>query len=122
MSLEYIREYYGVPAKKGMRVTYRSKAGVITGASGPHVRVRLDGEKSDGCYHPTDLMYIPGIVFKASPDAGKTDPSLFIALLREQQAYHWVEFGLACSMGNKALSETHLAMHDKIKAALGDES
>jgi len=48
--------------------------------------------------------------------------AFFIALLRERQAYHWVEFGLACSMGNKALSETHLAMHDKIKAALGDES
>lgn len=53
----YIRRYYGVPAKRGMRVTYQGKPGVITGTSGPHLRVRLDGEKNSLPYHPSDLAY-----------------------------------------------------------------
>ena len=57
-----------------------------------------------------------------APDTGKADRAYFIALLREQQAYHLVEHGLARGMGNKDLSETHLAMHDKIKAALRADS
>jgi hypothetical protein len=60
MSLEYIREYYKVPAFKGHKISYRGKPGVIIGASGPHVKIRLDGEKSSGAYHPTDddLTYV----------------------------------------------------------------
>lgn len=57
--LEYVRNYYGVPAKKGKIVKYKDKLGVITGASGPHVKVRLDGEKNALPYHPTDLNYEP---------------------------------------------------------------
>jgi hypothetical protein len=55
MSLRYIREYYGVPAKLGEPVKYRGKVGVVTGCSGPHVRVRLADEKIALPYHPTDL-------------------------------------------------------------------
>lgn len=59
MSLEYIRKYYRVPAKRGKIVQYKAngKLGVITGASGPHVNVRLDGEKVALPYHPDDLKY-----------------------------------------------------------------
>ena len=57
MSLEYIREYYGVPAKRGEPVAYRGTPGVVTGASGPHVNVRLDGQKHSLPYHPTDLEW-----------------------------------------------------------------
>jgi len=57
--LEYIRDYYGVPAKKGVVVKYKEKFGVITGASGPYVKVRLDGEKNANPYHPDDLDYNP---------------------------------------------------------------
>lgn len=60
MSLEYIRNYYGVPAKKGGRVQYKDRVGVITGNSGPHVSVRLDGQKHSAPYHPTDLIYLTG--------------------------------------------------------------
>lgn len=55
--LEYIRNTYGVPATKGKVVSYKGQLGVITGASGPHVKVKLEGEKHADVYHPTDLNY-----------------------------------------------------------------
>ena len=55
--LEYVRNYYGVPAKKGKVVSYNGKLGVITGASGPHVKVKLEGAKHALPYHPMDLKY-----------------------------------------------------------------
>ncbi len=57
----YIRSYYGVPAKKGQRVYYRhaNKYGTIVGTSNAHLRIRLDGEKHIGTYHPTwELDYL----------------------------------------------------------------
>ncbi len=60
MSLKYIRTYYKVPAKRGVRVRFHQQAGegVITGASGPHVMVRRDGLRHALPYHPTDLIYL----------------------------------------------------------------
>jgi len=55
--LEYIRNYYGVPATKGKIVSYKGKLGVITGASGPHVKVKLEDGKHAFPYHPNDLKY-----------------------------------------------------------------
>lgn len=55
--LEYVRSYYGVPAKKGKVVSYNGTLGVITGASGPHVKVKLEGEKHVRIYHPLDIKY-----------------------------------------------------------------
>ena len=53
MSMQYIRDYYGVPAKRGGRVRYMGdKTGKITGTKGPHLRIRLDGEKVIHSYHP----------------------------------------------------------------------
>jgi hypothetical protein len=57
VSLQYIREYYGVPAKRGEPVIYQGKPGVVTGYSGPHIRVRLEGEKRSRPYHPADLEW-----------------------------------------------------------------
>lgn len=54
---EYIRDYYGVPAKRGALVEYKGKKGKVTGTNGPHVKVRLEGERHAGCYHPTDLKW-----------------------------------------------------------------
>lgn len=56
--LDYVRQYYGVPAKKGGRVTYRGAPGKIMGASGPHVDVKLDSGRRFPV-HPTDgdLIY-----------------------------------------------------------------
>jgi len=57
MSMEYIREYYKVPAKQGARVRYsggrEAHLGTIVSASGGHVNIRLDGQRHALPYHPT---------------------------------------------------------------------
>ena len=59
MSLAYIRNYYGVPAKKGVRVKAYGKPGTITGASNAHLLIKLDGEQRSNPYHPThDIEYL----------------------------------------------------------------
>lgn len=65
MSMEYIRKTYGVPAKRGARVRFTpikkhiGHEGVIVGSRGPHIRVRMDGEKQICTYHPTwEMEYI----------------------------------------------------------------
>lgn len=59
MSMENIRQQYGVPAKVGMRVTAIGKPGVITGTRGPHLRIRIDGEIKPRSYHPTWKIEYP---------------------------------------------------------------
>lgn len=64
MTMAYIRKAYAVPAKRGGRVEYKGcgkvEHGTITGADGHYLRVRLDGEKHAGNFHPTsDIRYIP---------------------------------------------------------------
>jgi len=63
MSLQYIRDTYGVPAKRGGRVEYTPNGnrtrGTITGSSGQYLRVRLDGSKHSGRFHPTwEMRYL----------------------------------------------------------------
>lgn len=59
MSMQYIRRYYGVPAKRGMRVVAIGKPGVITGSDDARLRIRLDGESRSGIYHPTwEITYL----------------------------------------------------------------
>lgn len=53
---QYIRDYYCVPAYKGVQVNAYGKEGIITGANGCYVMVRLAGEKIARPYHPTDGM------------------------------------------------------------------
>jgi hypothetical protein len=53
---EWHRNYYGVPAYKGRRVVASGRPGVITGFSGPHIFVRLDGSEFTMPYHPTWQM------------------------------------------------------------------
>ena len=43
MSMEYIRNTYGVPAKRGMRVTAYGKPGVITGIRPEHLDITPAG-------------------------------------------------------------------------------
>lgn len=64
MSLRYIRRYYEVPAHRGARVEYTGhqdvKQGTVVGSAGARLRVRMDGEKHTGIYHPTWCMsYLP---------------------------------------------------------------
>lgn len=59
MSLQYIRDYYGVPANRGGRITFTGTAdklpqqGTITGADNVRLRVRFDGQKHTAIVHPT---------------------------------------------------------------------
>lgn len=66
MSLDWIRKYYGVPAKRGGRVEYtgggKPKFGTICGVSGSHLSIRLDSAKHPMPFHPTwELRYLPPI-------------------------------------------------------------
>jgi hypothetical protein len=51
--MEYIRKYYNVPAEQGGRIEYDGRPGIIVGAQGPYLQIRLDGEQRVGSYHPT---------------------------------------------------------------------
>jgi hypothetical protein len=59
MSMRYIRDYYGVPAKRGIRVVADGNRGVIRGARGQHLRLRLDGDQRLTTWHPTwQMIYL----------------------------------------------------------------
>lgn len=53
MSLAYVRSYYGVPVKRGLRVTVGGKPGAITSVRGAYIMVRFDGHKHPLPCHPT---------------------------------------------------------------------
>lgn len=51
--MNYIRLYYGVPAKRGAQVKYNGRIGTIKGSKNGRLLIRLDGEKNIMQYHPT---------------------------------------------------------------------
>jgi hypothetical protein len=56
-NMDYIRKYYGVPAKRGMRVIYGASGyGTIVGSKGCYLRIRMDGERKVKSYHPEYLL------------------------------------------------------------------
>lgn len=64
MSIHWIRDTYGVPAKRGGRVEYtgegRPEFGTIKSAHGGYLRILLDGLKHPASFHPTwRLRYLP---------------------------------------------------------------
>lgn len=56
MSLEYVRDYYRVPAVIGRRVTVYGKPGIISADRGHYIGVTLDSDKPYVVRnaHPTD--------------------------------------------------------------------
>ncbi|KTC97922.1 hypothetical protein [Legionella feeleii] len=59
MSMEYIRMYYKVPAKRGQKVVANGKLGLITGSRGVYLRIRLEDQKRSSLYHPTwEMSYL----------------------------------------------------------------
>lgn len=60
MGLRYIRDTYGVPAKRGARVKYSGLVyGTITSVCGARIRIRLDGDTFSLPFHPTySLEYL----------------------------------------------------------------
>jgi len=68
--MAYIRKYYGVPAKRGGRVTWKTRSGVrhgtITSASA-YVYVLFDGERRPVPLHPKEA----GLEYKAERKDGE---------------------------------------------------
>jgi hypothetical protein len=63
VSADYIREHYRVPAGLDGRIRYTGgktpQHGTIVGFYDAHLRIRLDGERSIGHYHPTwEIKYL----------------------------------------------------------------
>ena len=63
MSMEQIRKYRGVPAKRGMRVFFTGRGhdepGRIKSARGGYLMIELDGDGFACSYHPTwKLRYL----------------------------------------------------------------
>jgi hypothetical protein len=62
MSMQYIRDYYRVPAKRGARLAFQGRPGTIVGSSHQYLRVRLDGDTSTVLLHPTwEVEYAEGV-------------------------------------------------------------
>jgi len=59
MSAEYVRSYYGVPAKRGMRITIDGRPATIVGFKDQYLRIRRDGEKRTVIAHPTWRVEYP---------------------------------------------------------------
>jgi hypothetical protein len=51
--MEWIRETYNVPAKRGMKVIVQGQEGTIIGSKGQYLRIRKEGEQKALSYHPT---------------------------------------------------------------------
>lgn len=71
MSMKYVRDYYGVPAKRGARIVFVWKgrrAGTIVGSRNQHLRVRFDDEpKRVETLHATwEVEYEGGVRFDES--------------------------------------------------------
>ncbi len=55
--IEYIRKTYKVPAKRGGKIKYEGKDGVIVGSRLGYLRIKINGKI--GSYHPTyNLEYL----------------------------------------------------------------
>jgi len=59
MSAEYVRSYYGVPAKRGMRIVIDGRPATIVGFKNQYLRIRRDGEKRTAIAHPTWRVEYP---------------------------------------------------------------
>jgi hypothetical protein len=59
---------YGVPAKRGKRVEYDSRAATITSSDGCYLRLRFDGESRThrAPFHPLyKIDYLDGVDYEA---------------------------------------------------------
>jgi len=54
MTMAYIRDFYDVPAKRGGKVFYKGKPGVITRSKNAYLWVRMDEVDISILLHPAD--------------------------------------------------------------------
>ena len=78
MNCEYVREYYGVPAKIGELVEYKGREGIIYEDRGQYIGVNFDDNKPGviSNVHPKD----PGLKYLEKPGTIRK-------LTRSQQRY-----------------------------------
>lgn len=58
-ALEYIRDYYKVPAFKDAKVKYKGIEGTIKGGKGAYLKLEFADKSMNGVYHPTwEIEYI----------------------------------------------------------------
>lgn len=60
-ALEYIRQYYKVPAYVGQPVTYQGQPAQIVGGKRQYLVLQFEGQNEPdiGCYHPTwEIEYL----------------------------------------------------------------
>lgn len=62
MSLDYIREHYGVPAEVGCRVVVDAHVGVIVGADQAHLLVELTDGRTVSAHPTWRVQYLPAEV------------------------------------------------------------
>lgn len=66
--MEKIRAYYGVPAKRGMRVKYAGLPATIISSNGQYLRLRFDSGMVT-IHHPLyEIDYLDGIDYAARYD------------------------------------------------------
>jgi len=59
ISLEYIRNYYNVPAFKGAKVKYKGTEATIKGGRSQYIVLEFADKSMNGNYHPTwEIEYI----------------------------------------------------------------
>jgi hypothetical protein len=66
-SLAWIRQYYNVPAFRGLAVTYLGKPAVILGGRRQYLRLRVEGERHPIVDHPTSGVSYPMLPLPATP-------------------------------------------------------
>lgn len=61
MSMEYIRQHYGIPAKRGLRIKFCGHPATITGSEDARLRIRIDGDDRSVIVHPTWRIEYPEV-------------------------------------------------------------
>lgn len=90
MSMAHLRDYYNVPAKRGMRVDIYyndgrsvdgrriAVSGRITSSNGAHIWIKSGGGGVTGPWHPTDgVVYLSGdssVLLDTRKDSGRDTP------------------------------------------------
>lgn len=59
MSMEYIRKTYKVPAKRGGRIRFQGREGVIVGARDARLRARFHGIGIVALHPAWEIEYLP---------------------------------------------------------------
>lgn len=55
--MDFIRKKFNVPAKRGGIIEYNGQRGVIVGAAGYLLKIRLNGQENLMTVNPSELKY-----------------------------------------------------------------